>query len=68
MWEDAPDAAAICTLAARRPVDLLPWLLSCGDTIEVLGPPELRREMLRIARAMADRHAAPAVVDETGQS
>jgi predicted DNA-binding transcriptional regulator YafY len=58
MWEDGPDGSVIYTLGARRPNDLLPWLLSCGDVVEVLKPPDLRREVWRIARAVAERYAA----------
>jgi predicted DNA-binding transcriptional regulator YafY len=61
MWEDGADGSVIYTLAARRPEDLLPWLLSCGDAVEVLKPPALRQEVLRIARAMTERHAAAAL-------
>ncbi len=57
-WEDAPDGGVIYTLAARQPADLLPWLLSCGDAVEVLSPVELRQEIARNARATAERYAA----------
>jgi predicted DNA-binding transcriptional regulator YafY len=62
MWEDGPDGSVIYTIAARRPEDLLPWLLSCGDAVEVLKPPEFRQEVLRIARAMTERYAATPVL------
>jgi proteasome accessory factor B len=58
MWEDGPDGSVVHTLGVRRPEDLLPWLLSCGDAVEVLGPLDLRQEMARVARAVAERHAA----------
>ena len=58
MWEDGPDGSVIYTLAARRPKDLLPWLLSCGDAVEVLKPHDLRQEVWRIARAVAERYTA----------
>jgi predicted DNA-binding transcriptional regulator YafY len=60
MWEEGPDGSVIYTLGARRPTDLVPWLLSCGDAVEVLKPHDLRQEVWRIARAMAERYAAPA--------
>jgi predicted DNA-binding transcriptional regulator YafY len=60
MWEDGPDGSVIYTLAARRPKDLLPWLLSCGDAVEVLKPHDLRQEVWRIARAMTERYTATA--------
>lgn len=56
-WEDGPDGGVIYTLAARRPNGLLPWLLSCGDAVEVLTPYDLRQEVWRLARAMAERYA-----------
>jgi predicted DNA-binding transcriptional regulator YafY len=60
MWEDGPDGSVIYTLGSWRPSDLLPWLLSCGDAVEVLKPPDLRQEVWRIARATVERYAAPA--------
>jgi len=64
MWETGPDGGVIYTLAARRPKDLLPWLLSCGDAVEVLTPHDLRQEVRQIAQAMAGRYtAAPGAVD-----
>ncbi|MGD0265715.1 MAG: transcriptional regulator [Candidatus Methylomirabilota bacterium] len=61
MWEEGPDGSAIFTMVTLQTKDLVPWLLSCGDAVEVLGPAELRQEIRRIARAMAARHAAGAV-------
>jgi predicted DNA-binding transcriptional regulator YafY len=67
MWEDGPDGSVIFTLAAMRLEDLLPWLLACGDAVEVLKPPELRQEILRIARALSGRYASrPAPVPKPG--
>jgi predicted DNA-binding transcriptional regulator YafY len=60
MWEEGPDGSAIFTMVTLQTKDLVPWLLSCGDAVEVLGPAELRQEIRRIARAMAARHAAGA--------
>lgn len=61
MWEEGPDGSAIFTMVTLQTKDLVPWLLSCGDAVEVLEPAELRQEIRRIARAMAARHAAGAV-------
>ncbi len=67
MWENGPDGSLIFTLAALRLEDPLPWLLACGDAVEVLKPPELRQEILRIARALSERYASrPALVPEPG--
>jgi predicted DNA-binding transcriptional regulator YafY len=61
IWEEGPEGSVIFTLVALRTRDLVPWLLSCGDAVEVLEPAELRQEIRRIARAMAARHASEAV-------
>jgi predicted DNA-binding transcriptional regulator YafY len=61
MWEEGPDGSAIFTMVTLQTKDLVPWLLSCGDAVEVLEPAELRQDIHRIARAMAARHAAGAV-------
>lgn len=61
MWEEGPEGSVIFTLVALRTKDLVPWLLSCGDAVEVLEPASLRQEIRRIARAMAARHASEAV-------
>lgn len=57
MWEEAPGACIVFTLATLRLEDLVPWLLACGGAVEVLEPARLRQEVLRAARAIADRHA-----------
>jgi len=56
-WEDGPGGSIIFTIAALRLEDLLPWLLGCGDAVEVLEPAALRQEMHRIAKAVTARHA-----------
>ena len=67
MWENGPDGSVIFTLAALRLEDLLPWLLACGDAVEILKPPELRQEILRIARALSERYASrPTPVPDPG--
>jgi predicted DNA-binding transcriptional regulator YafY len=58
MWEEAPGGKIAFTLATLRPEDLVPWLLACGDAVEVLEPLDLRQEVLRVARAIAAHHAA----------
>lgn len=57
-WEDGPEGSVIFTLVALRTKDLVPWLLACGDAVEVLEPAALRHEILRIARALTARYAA----------
>lgn len=65
LWEDGPDGGVVYTLAARRPKDLLPWLLSCGEAVEVLKPHDLRQEVRRIARAVTERYTAAPGAAET---
>ena len=61
MWEDGPDGSVIFTVGAVRPDDLLPWLLACGDAVEVLEPRDLRQEIFRTARALSERYSARSV-------
>lgn len=58
MWEEGPEGSVIFTLVAVRTKDLVPWLLSCGEAVQVLEPAGLRQEIRRIARAMAARHVS----------
>ena len=60
MWEDGPEGSIIFTLVALRTSDVLPWLLACSESLEVLEPPALRDEIARIARDLAARHSAKA--------
>jgi predicted DNA-binding transcriptional regulator YafY len=57
-WEEGPEGSVIFLLGAMRPADLIPWILACGDGLEVLEPSELRREVQRIARAALGRYTA----------
>jgi predicted DNA-binding transcriptional regulator YafY len=66
MWDEGPEGSVIFTLVATRTKDLVPWLLSCGEAVEVLEPADLRREIHRISRAMAARHASEALSVEEG--
>jgi predicted DNA-binding transcriptional regulator YafY len=60
-WEQGPEGSVIFTMMARQVKELIPWLLSCGDAVEVLEPAALRQEIRRIARAVAARHARETV-------
>jgi predicted DNA-binding transcriptional regulator YafY len=66
MWDEGPEGSVIFTLVVTRTKDLVPWLLSCGDTVEVLEPADLRREIHRVSRAMAARHASEAFSAKEG--
>ncbi len=59
--EDGPEGSVIFTLVAQQTTDLIPWLLACGDAVEVLEPPALRQEIHRIAQSVTARHATGAV-------
>ena len=61
MWEDGPEGGVVFTVGAVRPEDLIPWLLACGDAVEVLEPRDLRQELFRIARALSERYAPRSV-------
>lgn len=41
MWEEGPAGSLIFTIATLRQEDLVPWLLACGDAVEVLEPSPL---------------------------
>jgi predicted DNA-binding transcriptional regulator YafY len=56
MWEEAPAGAIVFTLATPRPEDLVPWLLACGEALEVQEPARLRQAVFQIARDVAERH------------
>ncbi|OGC00043.1 MAG: hypothetical protein A3G35_07210 [candidate division NC10 bacterium RIFCSPLOWO2_12_FULL_66_18] len=68
MWEDGPEGGVIFTLVALRTKDLVPWLLACGDAVEVLEPAALRHEIHRIARAVTARYAAGGSIPPGGDS
>lgn len=58
MWEDGPEGSVIFTIGTLRMEDFIPWLLACGDSVEVLEPASLRHRISKIARTIADRHSA----------
>jgi predicted DNA-binding transcriptional regulator YafY len=47
-------------LSVRGLDDLVSWLLSWGDQVEVLEPAALRARLHAAALAMVDRHGRPA--------
>jgi hypothetical protein len=69
MWEDGPEGSVVFTMVTQRNKDLVPWLLACGDTVEVLEPADLRHEIHRITQTMSTRHASPTIpVDPVASS
>jgi predicted DNA-binding transcriptional regulator YafY len=57
MWEDGPEGSVIFTVGTLGMDDFIPWLLACGDSVEVLEPAGLRHRIGKIARTIADRHS-----------
>jgi predicted DNA-binding transcriptional regulator YafY len=57
MWEDGPEGSVIFTIGTLGMEDFIPWLLACGDAVEVLEPASLRHRIGKIARTIADRHS-----------
>jgi predicted DNA-binding transcriptional regulator YafY len=53
-----PDGSLLMTLDVGGLLEITPWLLGWGSTVEVLDPPELRASMRRIAGEMAARYEA----------
>jgi predicted DNA-binding transcriptional regulator YafY len=43
-------------------LEILPWILSWGSSVEVLAPPDLRQEVSRIARSMSNLYAYDAPI------
>ena len=50
--EKQKDGSMIMTLRVTDTVDLYSWILGWGEKIEVLEPPELRKEVMRTAEKM----------------
>lgn len=68
MWERGPDGTIVFMVAAQRPGEFLPWILSCGDAVEILEPSALREEVLRVARAVATRYTAKPVPGSSAEA
>jgi predicted DNA-binding transcriptional regulator YafY len=61
MWEDGPEGSLIFTVGTLRTEDLIPWILACGDAVELLAPMSLRHQIGKIARSIAERHSAGSI-------
>ncbi len=53
--EEHPDGLLV-TLRARAPADLLPWILSWGSHVQVLGPEDLVDAVTSEIKKMIERH------------
>ncbi len=49
--------AIVTTLRVRGLVEVMPWILSWGADVEVLGPPELRRTVAATAAGMTANYS-----------
>lgn len=50
--EKQADGSAVMTLRVFYTYELVTWILGWGEKVEVLEPPELRKEVLQTAKAM----------------
>jgi predicted DNA-binding transcriptional regulator YafY len=51
------DGSLEMSVTVAGTVEITPWILGWGETVEVLEPPELRSRIVEIGRALAERHA-----------
>ncbi len=54
---DLPDGGVELTVRVNGIIEIRPWILSWGDQVEVLEPPELREAVATAARGLAGRYA-----------
>ena len=43
----------VVSIEGRRPLGLVPWILSCGGEVEVIRPASLRAAVKQAAEALA---------------
>ena len=55
---ELPDGRVELTVTVAGIVEIRPWILSWGDGVEVLEPPELREAVARSVRGAAARYEA----------
>ncbi len=51
------DGSLEMSVTVAGTVEITPWILGWGETVEVLEPPDLRLRIVEIGRALAERHA-----------
>ena len=56
---DLPQGGVELTVTVAGIVEIRPWILSWGDGVEVLEPPELRDSVADAVRAAAERYGEP---------
>jgi predicted DNA-binding transcriptional regulator YafY len=52
-----PDGSLEMSVTVAGTVEITPWILGWGESVEVLAPAELRQRIAEIGQAMANRHA-----------
>ena len=67
LHEEVDSSGPVFVYALRDPAELLPWLLSWGGAVEVIGPPSLRALLAAEARAVLKRNptSPDAIPDRT---
>ena len=55
---ELPDGGVELTVTVAGIVEIRPWILSWGDAVEVLAPPQLRESTARAVRGAAGRYQA----------
>lgn len=54
---ELPDGGVELSVTVAGIVEIRPWILSWGESVEVLAPPELRESVAQSVRAAAQRYA-----------
>jgi CRISPR-associated endonuclease/helicase Cas3 len=53
-----PNGSLEMSVTVAGTVEITPWILGWGETVEVLEPPDLRQRIADVGRALSDRHAS----------
>lgn len=53
------DGSLEMSVTVAGTVEITPWILGWGETVEVLEPPDLRQRIAEVGRALIARHASP---------
>jgi predicted DNA-binding transcriptional regulator YafY len=61
--ESRPDGRVEFLLEGWRTVELIPWVLSLGAAVEVIDPPELRCQVVELARQIVRGHQPAPLAD-----
>jgi proteasome accessory factor B len=58
---ERPDGRLELRFVVGGLLEITPWVLSWGEAVEVLAPPELRSRVAATARAQLNRYTGPTV-------